>query len=39
MPLTPFADGVRESIAIYRGLAAAGRLDGAAHGLEVLAST
>ena len=39
VPLTSFADGVRESIAIYRGLAAAGRLDGAAHGLEVLAST
>ena len=35
VPLTPFADGVRESVAIYRGLAAAGRLDGAAHGLEV----
>ena len=34
LPITPFADGVRESVAIYRGLAADGRLDGAAHGLE-----
>ena len=34
LPLTSFADGVRKSVAIYRELAAAGRLDGAAHGLE-----
>ena len=37
--LTPFADGVRESVAIYEDLAAAGRLDGAAHGLEVASRT
>ena len=34
LPVTPFADGVRESVAIYRELARAGRLDGVAHGLE-----
>ena len=37
--LTPFADGVRESVAIYQDLAAAGRLDGAAHGLEAAPRT
>jgi nucleoside-diphosphate-sugar epimerase len=37
--LTSFADGVRESVAIYEGLAAAGRLDAAEHGLEVAATT
>jgi UDP-glucuronate 4-epimerase len=34
VPVTPFADGVRESVQIYRDLAAAGRLDPAEHGLE-----
>ena len=37
--LTAFADGVRESVAIYQDLAAAGRLDGAAHGLEAAPRT
>jgi nucleoside-diphosphate-sugar epimerase len=34
LPLTPFADGVAASIAIYQGLAAEGRLDPVANGLE-----
>lgn len=34
LPVTPFADGIRESVAIYRDLAAQGRLDPAEHGLE-----
>jgi hypothetical protein len=34
LPLTSFPDGVAASVAIYRELAAAGRLDPAAHGLE-----
>jgi nucleoside-diphosphate-sugar epimerase len=34
LPLTPLADGVRESAAIYRGLAKRGRLDPAAQGLD-----
>ena len=37
--LTPFEIGVRESVAIYRGLAAAGRLDGELQGLEAVAAT
>jgi nucleoside-diphosphate-sugar epimerase len=37
--LTAFADGVRQSVAIYEDLAASGRLDGAAHGLEVPSRT
>ena len=32
--ITPFADGVRESVAIYRSLLADGRLDPVAQGLE-----
>ena len=39
LPPTPFEAGVRESVAIYRSLAAAGRLDGDAHGLEAVAVT
>ncbi len=34
LPITPFAEGIAASVAIYRDLAAAGRLDPAAHGLE-----
>ncbi len=34
VPITPFAEGVRESVDIYRRLASAGRLDAASHGLE-----
>jgi UDP-glucuronate 4-epimerase len=34
LPATSFPDGVAASVAIYRELAAAGRLDPAAHGLE-----
>ena len=34
LPLTSFADGVRESVAIYRSLQAAGRLDPVEQGLE-----
>jgi len=37
--LTPFAAGVRESVGIYRELAAAGRLDAQQQGLEVGAPT
>jgi UDP-glucuronate 4-epimerase len=33
VPLTPFRDGVRETIEIYRALARDGRLDPAEHGL------
>ena len=32
--ITPFADGVRDSVAIYRSLLADGRLDPVAQGLE-----
>jgi nucleoside-diphosphate-sugar epimerase len=39
LPITPFAEGVRESVAIYRRLADAGALDGAAHGLEPVAAS
>ena len=38
LPLTPFPDGVAASVAIYRELAAVGRLDPAAHGLEPAAT-
>jgi UDP-glucuronate 4-epimerase len=38
LPVTPFAEGIAASVAIYRDLAAAGRLDPAAHGLEPVAS-
>jgi UDP-glucuronate 4-epimerase len=38
LPLTPFPDGVAASVAIYRELAAAGRLDPVAHGLEPAAT-
>ncbi len=38
LSLTPFEVGVRESVAIYRGLADAGRLDAGAHGLEAVAA-
>ena len=34
LPVTPFADGVWASVAIYRDLAAQGRLDPAEQGLE-----
>jgi nucleoside-diphosphate-sugar epimerase len=34
LPLTPFVEGVRESVAIYRALQAEGRLDPVAQGLE-----
>jgi UDP-glucuronate 4-epimerase len=34
LPVTPFAEGVRASIEIYRGLARDGRLVAAEHGLE-----
>jgi nucleoside-diphosphate-sugar epimerase len=34
LPVTPFAEGIAASVTIYRDLAAAGRLDPAAHGLE-----
>jgi hypothetical protein len=34
LAITPFEDGVRESVAIYRGLLAAGRLDPVGQGLE-----
>ena len=39
LPLTPFDTGVRESVAIYRALAASGRLDADLHGLEAVAAT
>lgn len=32
--VTPFAEGIRASVAIYQALAAQGRLDPAEHGLE-----
>jgi UDP-glucuronate 4-epimerase len=38
LPLTPFPDGVAASVAIYRELAAVGRLDPVAHGLEPAAT-
>jgi nucleoside-diphosphate-sugar epimerase len=34
LPVTPFGEGVAASVAIYRDLAARGRLDPAEHGLE-----
>jgi UDP-glucuronate 4-epimerase len=34
LPITPFPDGIRQSVTIYRDLAAQGRLDPAEHGLE-----
>ncbi|MDQ2965016.1 MAG: NAD(P)-dependent oxidoreductase [Chloroflexota bacterium] len=34
LPVTPFAEGVRASVEIYRGLAREGRLVAAEHGLE-----
>ena len=34
LPVTPFADGVRASVEIYRQLAEEGRLDPSEHGLE-----
>jgi UDP-glucuronate 4-epimerase len=34
LPVTPFADGVRASVDIYRDLAAQGRLDPSEHGLD-----
>ncbi len=34
LPVTPFADGIRASVEIYRDLATHGRLDPAEHGLE-----
>jgi nucleoside-diphosphate-sugar epimerase len=37
--VTPFAAGVRQSVEIYRALAAAGRLDAKEHGLAVPAIT
>ncbi|HEY6570191.1 MAG TPA: SDR family oxidoreductase [Candidatus Limnocylindrales bacterium] len=39
LPLTPFETGVSESVAIYRALAASGRLDADLHGLEAVAAT
>ena len=39
LAVTPFETGVRESVEIYRGLAAAGRLDAEQHGLSVAATT
>ncbi len=38
LPLTSFADGVAASVAIYQALAADGRLDPVANGLEPLAT-
>ena len=38
VPLTPFRDGVRETIGICRALARSGRLDAAEHGLTVPAA-
>jgi UDP-glucuronate 4-epimerase len=38
LPVTPFADGIRSSVAIYQELAAHGRLDPAAHGLDPVPS-
>jgi UDP-glucuronate 4-epimerase len=35
LPVTPFADGIEASVAIYQELAARGRLDPAEHGLDV----
>ena len=37
LPVTPFVDGVRATVEIFRDLAAAGRLDPMAHGLEPVA--
>jgi len=34
LPVTPFADGIAASVAIYQALAGNGRLDPADHGLE-----
>ncbi len=39
LAVTPFADGVRKSVEIYRALAAAGRLDAEQHGLAVATPT
>ena len=35
LPVTPFAAGIEASVAIYRELAARGKLDPAEHGLDV----
>jgi hypothetical protein len=37
-PVTPFADGVAASVAIYRELQRSGRLDPAEQGLEPVAA-
>jgi UDP-glucuronate 4-epimerase len=38
VPVTPFAEGVRGTVAILRGLAETGRLDPREHGLELAAT-
>jgi len=38
LPVTPLADGIAASVAIYRSLARDGRLDPADHGLEPIAN-
>ncbi len=39
LPVTPFAEGIAASVAIYQDLATRGRLDPAEHGLDVPSRT
>ena len=39
VPTTPYEDGIRETVEIFRGLAADGRFDPAQHGLPAMAGT